>query len=263
MKLAVRENMVPGATLEERLAALGEIGYGGIELTNDDSLGRDPGALARLCREARVEVTTVPGSFDLLNSDLKLREAGLALMRSRLELAATLGNARVLVVPIFGRPLIPDLTPLKTAVELENELLVAELKALAPLAEQLSATIILEPLNRYETHLVNRLEQGVALCEAVDSPRVEIMADFFHMGIEEADVPASIRAAGMRIAYVHVADSNRKQPGRGHWDLRPGFAALKAIGYDGYLGVECGLLGDPKAALAEAVENVRRAWVDA
>lgn len=83
------------------------------------------------------------------------------------------------------------------------------------------------------------------------------------MHIEEADVAASIRAAGKQIVYVHVADSNRKQPGRGHLDLRPGFAALKAVGYDGYLGVECGLLGDPEGALQEAAANVRRAWEEA
>ena len=263
MRLAVRENMVPGRSLEERLARLRTLGYDGIELTTEESLGREPETLARLCREAGVEVTTVPGSFDLLHPEAKVRESALALMRSRLALAATLGQALVLVVPIFGKPLLPNLTPLKGAVELENELLVAELKALAPEAERLGASIILEPLNRYETHLVNRLDQGVALCDAVGSPRVEIMADFFHMQIEEADIPASIRSAGKHITYVHVADSNRKQPGRGHLDLRPGLAALKAVGYDGYLGVECGLLGDPAEALAEAAANVRKSWSDA
>ena len=51
------------------------------------------------------------------------------------------------------------------------------------------------------------------------------MADFFHMGIEEVDIAASIRANRQHLVYVHVADSNRLQPGRGHLDFRPGFRA--------------------------------------
>ncbi len=83
------------------------------------------------------------------------------------------------------------------------------------------------------------------------------------MYVEEAVTPGSIRAAGKQIACVHVADSNRAQPGRGHPDLRPGFAALRAIGYDGYLGIESGLVGDKEEALREAEANARRAWEEA
>jgi sugar phosphate isomerase/epimerase len=263
MRLAIRENMVPGATLEEKLACLKSVGYEAIELTSQDALGREPRALAETCRSAGVAVATVTASFDLLNPDPAVRATAMAFSRAQIELAAVLGRPFVLVVPIFGKPLVPNLSPVRTAVELETELLVAELRDLARVAEPFGVTLMLEPLNRYETHLVNRLEQGVSICEAVGSENVQIMADFFHMEIEEADIPTSIRSAGRHVVYVHVADSNRKQPGRGHLDLRPGFAALKSVGYDGYLGVECGLLGDPKAALAEAAGNVRRAWNEA
>jgi sugar phosphate isomerase/epimerase len=86
------------------------------------------------------------------------------------------------------------------------------------------------------------------------------MADFFHMGIEEADIAASIRAAGNHIRYVHVADSNRLQPGRGHLDFKPGFRALKDIGYDGYLAIECRVDGPYDEAIREAVRLIRREW---
>ena len=86
------------------------------------------------------------------------------------------------------------------------------------------------------------------------------MADFFHMGIEEVDLAASIRAGGELVAYVHVADSNRLQPGKGHLDFTPGFAALKEVGYDGYLGIECRVSGSYDEALAESVALLRELW---
>nr|MDP9351948.1 sugar phosphate isomerase/epimerase [Chloroflexota bacterium] len=135
------------------------------------------------------------------------------------------------------------------------------LRDLVPAAAAAGVPVFLEPLNRYEAHLVNRLEQGVAFAEQV-GPEIAIMADFFHMNIEEADIADSIRAAGGRIVYVHVADSNRLQPGRGHLDFRPGFAALKAIGYDGYLGIECRIAGALEESLAESVALLRQQWSD-
>jgi sugar phosphate isomerase/epimerase len=136
-------------------------------------------------------------------------------------------------------------------------LFVEQLMELAPTARDAGVPIFLEPLNRYEQHLVNRLEQGVAFAEQVGDG-VGIMADLFHMNIEEADIAASIRAAGPHI--VHVADSNRLQPGKGHLDFRPGFAALKEAGYDGYLGIECRILGPYDEALAESAALLRELW---
>ena len=263
MKIAVRESMLPGATLEEKLAAARRLGYEGVEIHTPEALARPTAELVALFRESGVSAANVAGIFTLLDPEPKVRAEGIATLGRRLELSAALGATGVLVVPIFGRALIPDLSPYATAVDLERALLVAELSEVAKLAEASGSQVFLEPLNRYETHFLNRLEQGVEICRAVGSPRVRIMADFFHMHIEEADIPASLRAAGGSVVYVHVADSNRKQPGRGHLDLRPGLAALKEVGYNGYLGVECGLIGPVEAALAEAAENVRRAWAAA
>jgi sugar phosphate isomerase/epimerase len=109
---------------------------------------------------------------------------------------------------------------------------------------------------------VNRLEQGMELAERA-GPEIAIMADFFHMNIEEADIAASIRAARERIVYVHVADSNRLQPGRGHLDFTPGFRALKEIGYDGWLGIECRVEGPYEDALAESAALLRDLWAAA
>lgn len=258
MKLALREEMSRGGTLPEKLSWLEGVGFDGIELTT--SLDLPPGELEKAFADSQVRAANVPGSGALLDPDPAARTAAKDLMRERLELAARLDAVGVLTVPQFGSaPRLPDLSPYKDAAELERELFVEQLGELAPAALEAGVPIFLEPLNRYEQHLVNRLEQGVEFAEKVGGG-VAIMADFFHMNIEEADIAASIRAAGQHIVHVHVADSNRLQPGKGHLDFRPGFAALKEAGYDGYLGVECGISGPYDEALAESAALLRELW---
>lgn len=263
MKLAVRENMAPGSNLEERLEVLRRCGYDGIELVSPATVARDPAELKLILVEAGFGVATVPCDLGLLDPDPKVREATVDSIKNSLDLASYLGATGALCVPIFGKALLPDVSPYKSAVELENELLIAQLQQIGQHAEAVGATLILEPLNRYETHLINRLEQGADVCRAVGSKRVRVMADFFHMNIEEADIPESLRGSKDYVVFIHVADSNRVQPGRGHLDLRSGFSALKEIGYDGYLSVECRLVGNPEDALRESAAKVRSLWAEA
>jgi sugar phosphate isomerase/epimerase len=77
------------------------------------------------------------------------------------------------------------------------------------------------------------------------------------MNIEEPDVPASIQSAGEWIQLVHLGDSNRMLPGQGHIDFASGFAALKEIAYNGFVVLECGILGDPEIQLPRSVQFVK------
>lgn len=262
MKLALREEMTPGESLPEKVAWLERVGLEGIELTGR-ALDLPIADLRAVFAGSPVAAANVDGARTLLDPDPRQREAGRELVRRRLALAGELGSAGVLLVPQFGRtPALPDLSPLKTAKELERELFLLQIRELAPAATAAGVPLFLEPLNRYEAHLVNRVGQGAALA-AEAGPGIGVMADFFHMNIEEADIPAAIREAGPHLVYVHVADSNRLQPGRGHLDFGPGFATLKAIGYDGYLGIECRVEGPFEEALRESAALLREAWARA
>jgi len=175
--------------------------------------------------------------------------------------AAELGAVGSIVVPIFGPAQTEPPDPPRTLYELERKILIEELAEIAPTAEEVGAAVILEPLNRYESHFLNRLEQAADICQEVGSPGIRMMADFFHMNIEEADIGQAIEEAGDYIVYVHLADSNRYQPGAGHLDFRPGLAALKRIGYDGFMTLECRILGEDKGkALVETAEYTREIW---
>jgi sugar phosphate isomerase/epimerase len=86
-----------------------------------------------------------------------------------------------------------------------------------------------------------------------------VMADFFHMNIEELDLTASIRRAGPWIGHVQLADSSRLEPGTGHLDFAAPFQALAEAGFDGYLALECGLSGDPREVLPPCARFLRAA----
>jgi len=116
---------------------------------------------------------------------------------------------------------------------------------------------IYEPLNRYETNLLNRLADAAAWIEAEALENVVLLADFFHMNIEESDPAASIRAAGRHIGHVHFADSNRQAMGRGHTDPSPLVAALRDIGYRGRLSAEILPLPDPETAARLTIASIR------
>jgi D-psicose/D-tagatose/L-ribulose 3-epimerase len=98
--------------------------------------------------------------------------------------------------------------------------------------------IALEALNRYETHLLRTLADADRLRKLIDSPNVQLMADVFHMNIEEDSIAASVRAHAEHIVHVHLADSQRREPGSGHLDFAPVFEALAANGYTGPLAME-------------------------
>ena len=118
--------------------------------------------------------------------------------------------------------------------------------------------LLLEPLNRYETNLCNRLGDTAAWLDQRGVESVRLLADLFHMAIEEADLAAALRAAGHRIGHVHFADSNRRAMGMGHTDPAPIIAALRQIGYTGFLSAEVLPLPDSAAAARQTIASLRR-----
>ncbi len=259
MKITIREGMVPGESLTEQLDWLESMEIDGIEL-HGRSLAQPIEVLREIFTKSRITPSAIEGVPALLVAGADERNAARMAVRDRLMLAGELGAIGVLIVPQFGRtPALPDLSPWKSGADLEHELLIAQLKELVPVARQAGVKMFLEPLNRYEAYIVNRVGQGAAIAQQI-GPEVAVMAAFFHMNIEEAEIPASIRASREHIVYVHVADSNRLQPGFGHLDFKPGFAALKEIGYDGYLGIECRIHGDYDEAVRATVSYLKEQW---
>jgi len=118
-------------------------------------------------------------------------------------------------------------------------------------AKRWNVPLLYEPLNRYETNLVNTIEAGVSLLSGISTRNVKLLADLFHMNIEEAEIDAAILAGGDKIGHVHFVDTNRRAAGMGHMDFEPIASALSAVGYEGYASAEAFSYPDPDSA-AEA-----------
>ena len=86
--------------------------------------------------------------------------------------------------------------------------------------------LIYEPLNRYETNLCCNMAAGVELIQSSGATNVKLLADLFHLNIEEVDIAAAIKAAGAHVGHVHFVDSNRRAADEGHLDYAPIVAAL-------------------------------------
>jgi sugar phosphate isomerase/epimerase len=118
--------------------------------------------------------------------------------------------------------------------------------------------LLYEPLNRYETNLFNRLGDTATWLRTLRTRNVKILADLFHMNIDEANSAAALREAGALVGHVHFADSNRRAIGFGQTPVEPIIAALREIGYAGYLSAEVFPLPDAEAAARQTIEAFRR-----
>ena len=113
--------------------------------------------------------------------------------------------------------------------------------------------LIYEPLNRYETNLINTISDGVSFLKAHQIKHVGLLADLFHMNIEEVDIAASLRAHRDFIMHIHFADSNRRPVGNGHSSFIEIAKALKEINYQGYVSAEAFPWPTPKEAAIQTI----------
>jgi sugar phosphate isomerase/epimerase len=128
------------------------------------------------------------------------------------------------------------------------------LRELGQKAADLGVDLIFEPLNRYETNMINTLGDGVNLLESQKIDNVYLLADLFHMNIEERSIPDSICQAGDHIGHLHFADSNRRPAGMGHIDYHPIAEALSQIRFNGYASAEAFAYPDPDTAAAATIK---------
>lgn len=220
---------------ENAIVFLKEIGYCGVEISlpMDRKLANRYGEILSSHRMVMSGIAT--GHYSsLLNYSLTSQEQ--SVRRQTLDtLLFGLSVARDL-----SAPLIIGLIRGKTERnEKSMSWLQEALKVLDRAAGDLNAGLLIEPINRYETSLINTISDSCALIENLGLENAGVLADSFHMNIEERDYYESIVSAGDRIWHVHFADSNRFPPGDGHLDFTRILDGLKAMNYSGWYSIEC------------------------
>jgi len=124
-------------------------------------------------------------------------------------------------------------------------------------SENETVKLAIEPINRYETDLINTVASGLRLVDAIGLDNVGLLLDTFHMNIEEPSMIESMVAASDRLFHFHIADSNRWYPGAGHIDFADVVNTLSSIGYQGFVSAEILPLPDPDTAAKKTVEYMR------
>ena len=266
MRAAVTISLVPQAkggpfvfwgSLEESCAAAAGLGFDAVEIFAESAGALDAGELGRVLDRHGLSLAAmgtgggwVVHRLRLTDPDAGVRERAIGFVEGMIELAGGFG-APAIIGSMQGR--------FEGIARAEALSWLGEaLERLGARAGGLGQTLLFEPLNRYETNLVNSVEGGCELLATLKVKNVRLLCDLFHMNIEEESIPGALRAAGPRVGHVHFVDSNRRAAGGGHLDYAPILEALGEIGYEGYLSAEVLPWPDSEQAARQSMAAFRK-----
>jgi sugar phosphate isomerase/epimerase len=228
-------NWMRAEPLETTLKRISALGYESIEISGEPTQ-YDTREVGRLLKQYGIRcwgaVTLTLGDRNLAARDPRQRADTVRYMKDVVTMAAELEGEIITLVPATVGKITPDGSP-----EEEWAWLVEGCREVYDFAREKNIRVGIEPLNRFETHILNRADQALALADAV-GPHCGVCLDAFHLNIEDADLYASIRKVGRRLVDFHVADNDRMAAGMGALDWGKIVAALKDAGYEGALTVE-------------------------
>ena len=265
MKSSITFSAVPEAqggpfvywgSLQESMQSAKDLGFDAIEIFPPNPEYFQTIDARTLARKIGLEIAAVgtgagwlKHKLSLADADPQIRARAMEFLSSML-VAATQLQAPMIIGSMQGRS-GPGVS--KTQAK---KFLREGLERLDAQAKAIGGNILYEPLNRYETDQCNTLEQGTELIRGLSSTK--LLADWFHMNIEEADMVESILKAGTAIGHVHFADTNRLAVGSGHLSVQSLIDALGQIGYRGFLSAEVFPQPDSQSAAERTLRSFKQ-----
>ena len=234
------------------LPRIREAGFDGIEVPmykgRDFAVAALREGLADTGLECTICSVLVEG-LSLTSDDAGVRAKAVEQLRENIATTAEVG-ARIIAGPMYspvgymtGRRRTAD--EWRRAVECWQEL--------GPWLAQHEVVAAIEPLNRFETYFLNTAEDSARFCDEVGHPNVGILFDTFHANIEEKSIADGYRRVARHLKHVHTCENDRGTPGSGHVEWAEVFAAIREIGYDGWLTIESFASNLPEIAAAAAI----------
>ncbi len=249
--------------LVEKFKCVKDMGFDAFEIDGSYILN-DIDGVKKAIRETGLKVSSVCGGYRGWIGDF-IEERRLNSIKdiSRiLERLPELGATGIVVPAAWGMftyRLPPHVSP--RSKEGDRAAILDSLSKLDSVAGENGVYLYLEPLNRYQDHMLNTASDAVSIIDEGKFKNVKMTFDFYHMSIEEDDMTQTLISCKDYIGHVHVAENHRYQPGTGAIDFRKHFDTLKRIGYDGAVVVECRIRAkDPALAYAEAEKYLRKCW---
>jgi len=234
------------------LEQIKEIGYDGVEVPifehDAAAFQRLGGKLDELGLE-RTAVTVSTGDANPISPDSTVRAEAVTRLKGAVDMCELVG------APMLCGPYHSALGEFSGAMPSEEEWAngKATLREVADYAGEKGVTLVLEYLNRFELYFLNCAADCARFVREVDHPNLRMMYDTFHANIEEKDITEAVKSCIDVCAHVHISENDRSTPGSGGVDWDTSFAALKEVGYEGWMVVEAFGLALPDLAAATKI----------
>jgi sugar phosphate isomerase/epimerase len=236
-----------------RMAA--SLGYDAVELAVRDPAMIDRKAVHRAIRDSGLAVAAIgtgqaylTDGLSLTSDDAGVRARASERIAAHAEFASEF-DASTIVGLIRGR--------ITGDRSITDTRFTEALHRLREVVERGGGRVLIEPINRYETDYLNTVDEVLGIIERMGASSIQVLADTFHMNIEEPTIEDALRNCGRRLGHVHVADSNRKAPGFGHLNFAKTLAVLEEVAYRGYLSAEILPLPDSESAARQTVQHLK------
>lgn len=221
----------------ENILEIAELGFGAVELAVRDPSAIDKRAINDALKRHGLAVAAIgtgqaygQEGLSFADPDPMIRRRAVDRIKRQMDFAKEIGCPQVIIGLIRG-----------VAGKREDlgEALAHFIECMHECADHdLDVALTVEPINRYETDLLNDVGSVCQAIDRINRPNVKMLVDTFHMNIEEVDLVKSIERASPYLAHVHVADSNRWAPGCGHIDFGPVIDVLRRLDYRGAVSAE-------------------------
>jgi len=231
-----------------------EMGFDTIEIAVENLNNIDLPKLNSLLKENELSIILC-GAFgltrDISNMDENIRNIGKAYIIDCIKMAEAL-DCKLFSGPIYSAV---GKTRMVSSEQKKQEWAwcVENLKEISPIAQAAGVTIGIEPLNRFETDMINLVDQALDLIQDVGSDVYKVHIDMFHSNIEEKSIPDTIRKLGNQLCHLHACENDRGAPGSGHQDWIGVRDALNEIGYKGSAVIESFIPGVEEIAKAASI----------
>jgi len=244
--------------LAEGCAQASRLGFDAVEIFPSSAESLNVREIHALLARHRLKIAAVGTGAGWVKHKLRLTDPDAAVRRRACDFATGI----ISVAGELGAPAIIGSMQGRCEAGLARsqllEWLAEALEDLSGQSAQFNQMLLYEPLNRYETDVFSRQGEAAAFLRALRSTNVRLLCDLFHMNLEERSIAETLVEAGPMVGHIHWADSNRHAMGQGHTEVAPIIAALRAIGFSGYLSAEVLPLPNDLAAAQQSLDSIRR-----
>jgi sugar phosphate isomerase/epimerase len=259
LNISCNEGVAPGESLNEKFDFLEKHGFAGFE-PGGKNLPARVNEFKNALKGRSIRISAITAGFEgvIISEDTSVRRQAVDSMKEIMTAAGELGSTGLIIVPAFNGQT-------KLGHQESRAILLDLLAELGDHGQKVDSRILLEPLNRKECYFLRQVADAASICRDVGNPGICCMGDFWHMTWEETSDMGAIISAGEYLRHMHIASrKRRKMPGEDAGDnYVDGFRGLKLLGFNDYISLECGSVGDKNDTIPAAVKLMRDQWAQA